>query len=371
MKRAFELARMGTGTVSPNPLVGAVVVKDNIILGEGYHMKYGDAHAEPNAINNALESVEGSTLYCSLEPCCHTNKQTAPCINLIISSKIKKVVISNVDPNPSVAGKGVKALQDAGIEVVTGILEEEGRKLNEVFFKYIKTQKPFIHIKLAQTLDGKIATLSGDSKWISDSDARFRVHEMRLGYDAVLIGRNTLNLDNAKLSIRMGLDSKGKVPYRIILGSLRNIDLTATIFNDEHTDKTIVITSIEDYRKCSDETISFVSSKKIKFIFASIKEDYIDLAEAFNLLGDMKISSILVEGGAKVITSLLDQNLYDKISFFVCPKIIGNGTSYYQNENLTKMSQAHTFKDIEIEKINDQVVFNVYPQSKEAKCSLA
>jgi len=368
IKMTFALAKKGLGTVSPNPLVGSVIVKDNIIIGEGHHEIYGGPHAEPNAINNARESVEGATLYCNLEPCCHTNKQTPPCTNLIINSKIKRVVIANLDPNPMVAGKGVKVLQDAGILVEYGVLEEEGKKLNEVFFKFIQSKKPFIHIKLAQTLDGKIATQTGDSKWISDSDARTKVHELRLKYDAVLIGRKTLNQDNAKLNIRMGIEAKGKVPYRVVVGSLQNIDLSSTIFNDEHTDKTIVITSIDDYRETADSIIDFVTSKKIKFIFASIEKKKLNLEEAFNKLGEMNITSVLVEGGSKVITTLLNENLYDKISFFICPKVIGNGDSFYVNDSLTNMKQALEFNNVYMEQINNQIIVNAYKNVEANPC---
>ena len=364
MKRALALAKKGIGTVSPNPLVGAVLVKDGIIIGEGYHEKYGEAHAEVNAINSATDSPEGATLYCTLEPCCHTNKQTPPCSNLVISSKIKRVVICNLDPNPYVAGKGVKQLEEAGIEVVSGVLKSEGLKVNEVFFKYITTSMPFINIKYAQTLDGKIAVNSGDSKWISDESARTKVHEMRLKYDAVLIGRNTLNKDNAKLNIRMGIDSKGKVPYRVIIGSLRNLNQDADILNDEFTDKTVIITSIEDYQKADNDFVKKITDKKIKMVFASIREDRIDLEEAFKKLGEMKITSILVEGGAKVISTLLKEELYDKISCFICPKLAGNGPSYYENSEINEMSNAIKLQDVSYEVINDQVLMTAYRTSK-------
>jgi diaminohydroxyphosphoribosylaminopyrimidine deaminase/5-amino-6-(5-phosphoribosylamino)uracil reductase len=365
---AFELAKKGVGKVSPNPLVGAVIVKNNKIIGEGYHEEYGSAHAEPNAINSTKESVEGATLYCNLEPCCHTKKQTPPCTKKIIESKIKRVVISNLDPNPMVAGKGVEILKAAGIEVTSGILEEEGAKLNEVFFKYIQTNMPFVHIKLAQTLDGKISTSTGDSKWISDEDARKEVHRMRLKYDAVLIGRKTLNQDNAKLNIRMGVESNGKIPYRIIVGSLENLDLSTKILNDEHTDKTIIITSKCEFDKCSNELVKFFESKNIKIIITNLKDGNINFNEAFKLIGEMKITSILVEGGNQVITTLLDTEEFDKISFFICPKLIGNGYSIYSNNSLTKMSQALEFKDVYMQQINNQVVFNAYKNVEVGSC---
>lgn len=364
MKRAIDLALFGLGTVSPNPLVGAVVVKNGIILGEGYHERYGGPHAEVNAIKNATENVEGATLYCSLEPCCHTNKQTPPCTNLILSSKIKRVVISNLDPNPFVAGKGVKILEEAGIEVLTGVLEDEGARVNEVFFKYIKTGLPFINIKFAQTLDGKIATKSGDSKWISDEDARREVHHLRLKYDAVMIGKATLLKDDAKLNIRMGVDSKGKVPYRIVVGSLKGLNTNLQILSDEYTDKTILVTSIEDYQDAPTEIVEHIKNNSIKVIFAGLKAKSYDFDEAFKKLGEMKITSILVEGGSKLISSLINNNKYDKITTFICPKIIGSGISFYEDNSRSLMSESIKLENISYKVINEQIVMTGYPPVK-------
>jgi diaminohydroxyphosphoribosylaminopyrimidine deaminase/5-amino-6-(5-phosphoribosylamino)uracil reductase len=367
IKRCFELAKLGAGQVSPNPLVGSVIVKDNIILGEGFHEKYGQPHAEPNAIASATEDISGATLYCNLEPCCHTNKQTPPCVNIIIKSKIKRVVISNLDPNPMVAGNGVKILEDAGIEVVVGVLEEIGRELNEAFFKYIQTKRPFVHIKLAQTLDGKIATDAGDSKWISNDSARTIVHEWRLKYDAVLIGRNTLSKDNPTLNIRMGIDSKGKVPFRIVLGSLEKMDLTLGLFTDKWSDRTIIVTTVESYNNASDSQINTISTNKIKVIFVDSTNGVMNLDMLLEKLGALKITSVLVEGGKSVITSFIDQRQYDKISFFVCPKIIGNGISYYENNDLTLMKDAINFTQTYVETVDNQVLIHAYG-NKEKQC---
>ena len=367
IKRCFTLAKKGMGTVSPNPLVGSVIVKDNIILGEGYHEVYGSLHAEANAIKNSSESLIGSTLYCNLEPCCHTNKQTPPCANKIIKSGISKVVISNLDPNPFVAGNGVKILQDAGIEVIVGLLEEEGREINESFFKFIQTNKPFVHIKLAQTLDGKIATDTGDSKWISNNSAREIVHQWRLKYDAVLVGRKTLTKDNPTLNIRMGIDSKGKVPYRIVMGSIEKMDLTYKLFSDEWSHRTIIVTTIESYNNASNTKVEEISAKKIKVVFTDSIDGSMDLNLLLEKLGRLKITSILVEGGRSVITSFIDQKQYDKISFFVCPKIIGNGISYYENENLIDMKDAISFDNTSVESIDNQVLIHAY-KNLETKC---
>ncbi|PIK14344.1 bifunctional diaminohydroxyphosphoribosylaminopyrimidine deaminase/5-amino-6-(5-phosphoribosylamino)uracil reductase RibD [Halobacteriovorax sp. JY17] len=360
IKMCFTLARNGLGEVSPNPLVGSVIVQDNIIIGRGFHEFYGGPHAEPNAINNAIESVEGATLYCNLEPCCHTNKQTPPCTSKIIESKIKRVVISNLDPNPLVAGKGVKKLREAGIAVTVGVLEEEGRELNEVFFKYIQSEKPFVHIKLAQTLDGKIATSTGDSKWISSDSARVRVHEWRKKYDAILIGRNTLEKDDPTLNIRMGVEGNGKIPYRVVIGSIEKINLEFKLFQDENSHKTIIATTKESYENCQQEKLTILEERKVKILLIKEIDESLDLDDLLQKLGALKITSVLVEGGQSVITSFIDQRQYDKLSLFICPKIIGNGISYYRNDKKQNMKEAIEFTNSQIENLDGQIIYHTY-----------
>ncbi len=360
IKMCFALARNGLGEVSPNPLVGSVIVQDNIIIGRGYHEFYGGLHAEPNAIKNAIEPVEGATLYCNLEPCCHTNKQTPPCTSKIIESKIKRVVISNLDPNPLVAGKGVKKLREAGIAVTVGVLEEEGRELNEVFFKYIQSEKPFVHIKLAQTLDGKIATSTGDSKWISSDSARVRVHEWRKKYDAILIGRNTLEKDDPTLNIRMGVEGNGKIPYRVVIGSIERINLEFKLFQDGNSHKTIIVTTKESYENCQQEKLKILEERKVKILFIKKVDESLDLDDLLQKLGALKITSVLVEGGQSVITSFIDQKQYDKLSLFICPKIIGNGISYYRNDKKQNMKEAIEFTNSQIENLDGQIIYHTY-----------
>ncbi len=353
MMRALENARKGLGTVSPNPLVGAVVVKDNIILGEGYHIRSGEGHAEVNAVASCGEkNIEGATIYVTLEPCCHTNKKTPPCTNLLMQRKFKRVVVACLDPNPNVAGNGIKILRDAGIEVVVGVLEKEAKILNEVFFKYIKNKIPFIHLKLAQTLDGRMATINGDSKWITDEAARSLVHQMRLKYDAVMIGRNTLNADNPGLDIRMGVDAKGKTPYRVVVGNPKNINLDSKIFSDEHTDKTILIARVNDYQSAPDEVLNRLDEKKIRVLFAS------DLKEAIVKLGEVGITSILVEGGPMLASTIIEEKLFDRISIFVAPKIIGEGLSYF-NYKAEKMADALNFSNAEVKVVGQQALFEL------------
>lgn len=352
IQKTFKLALKGKGSTSPNPLVGAIVVKNGRIIGEGHHQKYGDAHAEVNAINNARESVENATLYSNLEPCCHKNKQTPPCTNLLIEEKIKRVVIANLDPNPLVNGKGINKLRKAGIEVVQGVLENEGKELNRIFFKYTKNKIPYIHLKIAQTLDGRISTASGNSKWISDEDARAEVHSMRSQYDAVMIGRNTLNIDDPQLNIRWGnKKSQAKIPYRIIVGNSQKINLSSRILNDEFAvAKTIVISS--------EDVIPSLKSKGITFIKVQKNSNGIDLKMALQEIGKLKISSILVEGGSVLLSSFIKDNLYDELTTFICPKIVGNGPSFFEGQHITNMENAHQISNIKIKKINEQIILN-------------
>lgn len=360
MKKAIELAKLGAGLVSPNPLVGALVVKNGRIIGEGYHAVYGGPHAEVNAIENASEDVGGATLYCTLEPCCHTNKQTPPCTDLIIKKNIAKVIICNVDPNPFVDGGGIKKLIDAGIQVESGIHENIGSQINEVFFKFIKTKTPFVHLKLAHTLDGKIATADGDSKWISDESARKVVHEYRMKYDAVLVGRNTLCIDNPALDIRMGVENKGKIPYRIVLGNPGKMNFDYKILSDEYSTKTVICCKLSDYEKLSDDVLNLITLRNIKVITANCYADGgINLDEVLKKLGDMKIASILVEGGTSVFSSFLNNNLYDRITLFIAPKLIGNGESFFSNDGIKLMKDAITFNNLEVSNLNNQIVLDI------------
>ena len=342
IKRCFQLALKGRGFVAPNPLVGAVVVKNGRIIGEGFHSKYGTAHAEVNAIDSSIESVEGATLYVNLEPCCHTDKQTPPCTKFIKRHGIAKVVISNLDPNPKVAGKGKIYLESKGIEVEVGILADEGEKLNEVFFTNMKKGKPFVHVKLAQSLDGKISTLSGDSKWITDTDARAYAHQLRLQYDAVIIGRHTLNKDNPSLTVRL-IESGNKVPFRIVVGNINEMNIKSHLFNDDFYEKTIVFTTQENKTKLS----------KIEI------HPFIDFKNLLEKLKELGICSVLVEGGGQVINSFLKESLYDKLSIFVAPFFIGQGQGYYFEEN-DKITDSIKINNPVVRKINNQVVYEGY-----------
>lgn len=347
MKMALELAKKGAGFVSPNPLVGCVVIKDGKVIGRGHHEKVGQAHAEVNALKDLdPRDVENSEIYCTLEPCCHLNKRTPPCAQMISKLKPRKVILCNLDPNPEVAGKGVKILEEAGIEVEVGLLEEEGKELNEVFFKTISSSKSYITIKFAQTLDGYISTKTGDSKWISDELARKYVHQMRFEHDAILVGSNTLKNDNPSLDIRMGIDRKGKVPYRIIVGNPEKYNFNLKILSDENIDKTILITSNKNFK-----------NDKFKIIYSEKNpRGEIDWDFVLKELYKYGIGSVLVEGGQQVISSLIDQKSFDKMYSFVTPKVLGSGISFYKKSQVSKMSEALSFKGFQTKKIGNQIL---------------
>lgn len=321
MRRALDLAELGSSTVSPNPLVGAVLVKNGKIIGEGHHQVRGEGHAEVNAIKNASEDVEGSTLYCTLEPCCHTNKITPPCTDLIIKKKIKRVVIAALDPNPLVSGKGVDTLRNDSVDVVLSVLEEEAKKQNKIFFKNMAKKQPFIHLKVASTLDGRIATSEGDSRWITSDFARQEVHALRLKYDAVMIGKNTLRQDNPSLNARES-DKVLKETHKIIIGDLEEKDLHLNIFKSEKP------------------VINIFNKKELKHpLLKSIKKSS-TWTETFKDLYKENICSILVEGGAVLISSLIEEESYDEATFYFSTKVIGNGPSLFNNEKNKLMSEA-------------------------------
>ena len=326
MKRALELAKKGLGTVTPNPMVGAVVVKNGKIIGEGFHKVKGGDHAEVDAIKNASSSVEGCDVYCTLEPCCHTNKLTPPCTELLISKKVKRVFIACLDPNPEVAGKGIKKLEEHGIEVHVGLLEEEAIELNKVFFKFITDGKPYIHLKMAMTLDGKMFSQTGSSKWITSETARNEVHQLRKAYDAVWIGMNTLLEDDPSLNTRES-EIITKENKKVVIGDLRKLK------NKElkvltHKDKLYGIHTGSELEELGFEYFQFNGR----------------LSDSLQWLGDKGITSLLVEGGSKLISSLIEEDLYNEISVYVAPKLIGNGSSIYESKNNFDMEKAMSLK---------------------------
>ena len=367
MKQVIELATMSKGRTAPNPMVGAILVKNGRLIGKGFHKRYGEKHAEIDAIENATESVGNSTLYCNLEPCCHSipGKRTPPCTDRIIKEKIKKVIISTIDPNPYVNGKGVEILEQAGITVEVGILEKECTYLNEIYFKSIQTGKPFVHLKIAQSIDGRIATHLQDSQWITDEKARKLVHEMRRNYSAVLIGLKTVKKDNPKLTVRL---AEGNQPYRVILDEKLEIPPKSNLLEDEFKDKTIIFTTPNH----SPETKKYFLNKGIKVNTVNGNgTGLVDLEFVLDWLKLNGITSVLVEGGGEVYTQFLRKKLFDKISIFIAPIIIGNGIEAIGDLQIQKISDAMHLENVSHTKINSQILFEGYRDIKSTFGKLA
>jgi diaminohydroxyphosphoribosylaminopyrimidine deaminase / 5-amino-6-(5-phosphoribosylamino)uracil reductase len=327
IERCFKLALLGAGHVSPNPLVGAVIVKDGKIISEGWHEECGKAHAEADAITNAKENLTGATLYCNLEPCCHTNKKTPPCVPKIIESKIKRVVISNIDPNPFVAGKGIEQLRNASIEVTTGALSEEGKELNKFFFKYISKKLPYVTLKVAQSLDGKISEEEGKQTWLTEEESSRFVHSQRATYDAVLVGRGTVNIDNPQLNVR---HVNGRNPVRIILDGNLISNIESNCFNNGEAKNTWLFVS----KNIENERVDKFAEKGVRiFRFGADNKNVISIKTVLEKLASENISSVLVEGGQKIFSEFVRQNLFDELVILQAPQILGNGLPAFDGIN--------------------------------------
>lgn len=361
MKRALELAQKGIGYTKPNPLVGAVIVRDGKIIGEGYHEIYGSHHAEINAFNNAIEDVRGATMYVTLEPCSHYGR-TPPCANAIVEKGIKKVVIGLLDPNPLVSGRGIEILKNNGIEVVTGILTDEGKKLNEIFLKYITTNLPFGILKTAMTLDGKIASANGDSKWITNEFSRQYVHELRHRVSGIMVGIGTVLTDDPELTTRLK-NRDGVDPIRIIVDSTAKIPLSAKVLNLDSKVKTIVATTeMADKQKLRD-----IKSKGAEIIITPLKNNRVDLSNLMKQLGQREIDSVLIEGGAALNFSALEEGIVDKIISFIAPKIIGGATSKTPvgGEGISYMKNAIKLNGIQISRFKEDIMIEAYVRKGE------
>ena len=345
LKRCLELAAKGTGTVTPNPLVGAVLVKNGKVIGEGYHKKYGDVHAEVDALNNSRGDASEATLYCNLEPCCHTNKQTPPCVPLIIKKGIKKVVISNLDPNPDVSGEGVKQLREAGIEVIIDQLKNEGKELNKFYYKHTTSNVPYITLKIAQSTDGKISKSKNEQTWLTGEESNRFVHQQRAAYDAVLVGANTVAVDDPQLNVR---NVDGGNPKRIILDGKLSIELNAAILSADDIENTWVLTS----KNADKVKINQITQKGARLIqFDTDNDDQIKLIDVLSKLGEEKITSLFVEGGSNIFSQFIDANYFDEIIILQAPMTLGkgvNGIPVSSLDHLNKISSEKIGKDLKI-----------------------
>lgn len=350
MRLAMQLAGNAIGRTSPNPLVGAVIVKDNRVVGCGWHRKAGTPHAEVHALNQAGELAQGADVYVTLEPCAHYGK-TPPCSKALVEAKVKNVYGGLLDVNPKVAGKGFKILEDAGIHVEYGFLQDELRKQNEVFFKWIEHKKPFIVLKAAMTLDGKIATATGQSKWITNETSRAYGYKLRDIYDGIMVGINTVIEDNPMLTARV---DGGKNPIRIVVDSSLKIDINANVVQDKSA-KTIVATT----DKADKDKILKLQAQDVDVIVVDKDEnDKVDIEKLLDILGQQNICSILVEGGATLSGSFVAKKLVDKVYFFIAPKIVGGkeAKTPVTGTGILNLQEALALKDIQIEKLEEDIL---------------
>jgi diaminohydroxyphosphoribosylaminopyrimidine deaminase/5-amino-6-(5-phosphoribosylamino)uracil reductase len=331
---ALRLAGKARGRTSPNPMVGAVVVKGGTIISRGFHRRAGEPHGEAIALQRAGKAAKGATLYVTLEPCSHTGKRTPPCTPLVLQSGVKRVVVAMIDPNPRVSGGGIQSLQKAGIDVVTGVLEADARKLNEAFIKHITTGMPFVTLKIAQTLDGKIATASGESKWITGEKAREEGHRLRDVNDAILVGINTVLTDDPSLTTRI---PKGRDPIRVIVDSRLRIPLNARVLTQKSSAKTLIATlasapqsKMKRLRNAGTEVITVKSAK-----------GRVDLRDLMRKLGKRDIMSVLVEGGAEINASALTSGIVDKAVIFIAPMLMTGRDSLCSLGGVSPLKLSH------------------------------
>ncbi|MBQ5856469.1 MAG: bifunctional diaminohydroxyphosphoribosylaminopyrimidine deaminase/5-amino-6-(5-phosphoribosylamino)uracil reductase RibD [Bacteroidales bacterium] len=377
MQRAIALAKKGAGFVNPNPMVGCVVVKDNEIITEGYHEYYGGLHAERNALTHTTADCNGATLYVTLEPCCHYGK-TPPCTEIIIEKGIKKVVVGLLDPNPLVAGKGIKILEDAGIEVVTGVEVDKIKELNKVFLKYIKTKRPYVLLKTAMTLDGKIASYTGDSKWITNEKSRQLVHKLRSEMMGIVAGIGTVKADNPMLNCRLENQQPTAnsqqpdihQPIRIIVDTKASISLDSNIVKTANEYRTILaigrdVTPVASKKQeCRDVTlvasdkVEMLKSLNVEILYCEEKDGHVDINDLMIKLGQKGIDSLLLEGGATLNAAFLQAGCVDEVYAFIAPKIIGgeHSKSPVGGQGIELMKDAIMLKDIKIETFDNDIL---------------
>jgi len=355
MQQALDLSLKGSGFVNPNPMVGAVIVQNGKVIGEGYHQRYGEAHAEINAINSAMGKIRDATLYVTMEPCNHQGK-TPPCTERIIEERMGRVVIGMKDPNPNVLGNGLQRIEQAGIAVTSGILKTNISKVNEIFTKYAQAQIPFCVLKTAMTLDGKIATYSGASKWISNEKSRHHVHALRRKYAAIMVGVNTVIKDNPELTdrsdnalkchpVRVVVDSKGRTPIR---SKVLDTRLARTI---------IAVT-----KNAPDKQINTLIKKGVEVIKCPEKEGKVNLSYLIKVLGKQNIDSILLEGGSQLNFSALREGIIDKVYSFISPKMIGGDKAITPvgGDGFEKIEDAITLNIDQISRFDEDILIEAY-----------
>lgn len=347
MKKAFKAAEKGLGYTSPNPAVGAIIVKDGRIIASGYHRKAGLPHAEIEALSKAGESARGATLISTLEPCSHFGK-TPPCVDSIIAAGIKEVVGAIKDPNPEVSGRGYRCLKEAGIEVHEGVLSDYAKEFYRPYFKYITTGLPFVTLKYAQSLDGRIATQSGHSQWISSPQSLEFSHRLRAVNDAIVVGNGTLKKDNPQLTTRL---VKGANPVRFIVSGSGDLPLEKSIFTDGQA-PTFIVTSNQSLRN---------RLGQFEVLHLDKDEDGLSLKGMLSRIGEMGLMTVLVEGGSQMLTSFLHQRLADKVIVCIAPMIIGQGIEAIANLNIQNLDNSIKLTDIEITRLGPDLIVSGFP----------
>ena len=356
MSLALRLAQRGAGSTSPNPMVGAVVVRDGRIVGKGYHRRYGGPHAEVEALRQAGELARGATLYVTLEPCNH-HGQTPPCTQAVLAAGIARVVIANADPNPRVAGGGADFLRQRGLQVEMGLLAEAGQKLNEAFFKAVTTGKPWVIAKAAASLDGKIATCTNESQWITGPAARAWVHRLRHRVDAILVGVGTVLADDPQLTTRLPR-GRGKDPIRIILDSRLRLPLTAQVLH-LHSPAPTWIACTE---AASSEKRQALQALGAACLALPERHGRVDLEALLELLGQRRVQSLLVEGGAAVHGAFLEAGLIDKLHLFLAPKLIGGrqAPGIFGGQGIARLADAPQLRDLTIRRLGPDLLLSGY-----------
>lgn len=356
MREALTLAAQARGRTSPNPMVGSVVVKDGQVVGRGYHVKAGLRHGEVAALEDAGPHAQGATLYVNLEPCCHYGR-TPPCTKTVIAVGVRRVVAAVRDPNPLVSGKGLEELRRAGVEVKVGVLEEEATHLNEMYFKYITTKRPFVLLKVAASLDGKIATVTGESRWITNERSRELVHHLRDEVDAVMVGINTVLRDDPLLTTRLP-GGAGKDPIRIVVDSHLRTPPTARMLMSSSSACTIIATTSQ----AADERRVQLEARGARVLVVEGTEPRVPLRALMDQLGSLQITSLLLEGGGEVHEAALRADIVDKVMFFLAPKLLGGRAAppAIGGQGVAQLTQAVTLERVRVQMLDDDLLVEGY-----------
>lgn len=361
MRQALIIAKNALGRTSPNPLVGAVIVRNGEVVGTGWHQRAGMPHAEINALKQAGDLAKDATIYVTLEPCCYHGR-TGPCTEALIKAGIRRAVVAMTDPNPEVAGCGIASLRRAGIEVIEGVLCTEAAKLNETFIKWISTKMPFGVLKTAMTIDGKIATHTGHSRWITGNQARLMVHQLRNRYDSILVGIGTILADNPELTTR--LPYGGKNPVRIIVDTMARTPLSSKIVTDGLA-RTIIAVAPD----APQDRINALKEKGVEVYCIPRSENGLDLRELFKVLGSQNMTSVLIEGGASINASALQAHLVDKVEWFIAPKIVGGtcAPGPVGGSGIADLNNANLLEDINTNIMGEDILITAYLRNREGR----